>query len=264
MALPLYQVDAFTDRPFAGNPAAICPLEGWLPDATLQAIAAENNLSETAFFVPDPGPDADFALRWFTPTVEVDLCGHATLASAFVLMTILEPGRAAVRFSTKVSGVLTVTRGAADGFDMDFPIVPAEPVAPQSSLTAAMGRAPRALLAGPKWLAVYETEADVLSLAPDFRALAALERDGVIATAQGEAVDFVSRYFAPAAGIDEDPVTGSAHCMLAPYWAARLGKSALTARQISVRGGEVGCRVSGDRVILSGQAALYLVGAIHV
>ena len=264
MPLPIYQVDAFTDRPFAGNPAAVCPLENWLPDETLQAIAAENNLSETAFFVPEPGPAADFALRWFTPTVEVDLCGHATLASAFVVMTILEPDRRSIRFSTNVAGGLTVTRTGDADFAMDFPAARSEPVAPLPALNAAMGKAPSTLLDGPKWLAVYETAADIAALAPDFRAIAALDRDGVIATAPGDAVDFVSRYFAPAAGIDEDPVTGSAHCQLAPYWAERLGKTDLAARQISSRGGDVGCRVIEDRVILSGQAALYLVGAIHV
>ena len=263
MPLPIYQVDAFTDRVFAGNPAAICPLEGWLPDETLQAIAAENNLSETAFFVPDPSPQAEFALRWFTPTVEVDLCGHATLATAFVLMTILEPERTAVRFSTNRHGVLTVTR-EGEGFAMDFPAVPIRPADPVAALDAAMGRAPVALFTGPKLLAVYAEEADVDALVPDLRAVAALDGDGVIATAPGRSVDFVSRYFAPAAGIDEDPVTGSAHCMLAPFWAERLGKADLIGHQISQRGGVVGCRVAGDRVILSGQAVLYLVGAIHV
>ena len=263
MPLPLYQVDAFTDRVFAGNPAAVCPLEGWLPDETLQAIAAENNLSETAFFIPDPGPQADFALRWFTPALEVDLCGHATLASGFVLMTILEPERTLVRFSTNAYGVLTVIREGG-GFAMDFPAIPSQPVDAVPALAAAMGRAPVALYSGPKWLAIYEDEADVAALAPDYRSVAALEGDGVIATAPGRSVDFVSRYFAPAAGIDEDPVTGSAHCILAPYWAGRLGKTDLTAHQISPRGGALGCRVAGDRVILSGQAALYMVGAIHV
>ena len=263
MPLPLYQVDAFTDQVFAGNPAAVCPLEGWLSDETLQAIAAENNLSETAFFVPDPCPEADFALRWFTPTVEVDLCGHATLASGFVSMTILEPERTQVRFSTKMHGVLTVSRRGG-GFAMDFPAIPVQPVDAVPALGTAMGRAPVALLSGPKWLAVYESETDVAALAPDFRAVAALDGDGVIATAPGRSVDFVSRYFAPAAGIDEDPVTGSAHCILAPYWAERLAKTDLTAHQISPRGGALGCRVAGNRVVLSGQAVLYMIGAIHV
>lgn len=263
MGLPLYQVDAFTDRVFAGNPAAVCPLEGWLPDETLLAIAAENNLAETAFIVPDPGPDADFALRWFTPTVEVELCGHATLASAFLVLTVLEPERTVVRFSTRWAGVLTVTRDG-DGFAMDFPAVPAVPAAPQPWLSDALGRAPSAVFSGPNWMAVFESEADIAALSPDVRVLAGLDGCGVIVTAPGERHDFVSRFFAPSVGIDEDPVTGSAHCMLAPYWADRLGKAELKARQISPRGGDVGCRVAGDRVILSGHAVLYLVGAIHV
>lgn len=263
MTLPLYQVDAFTDRVFAGNPAAVCPLEGWLPDETLQAIAAENNVSETAFFVPDPGPEADFALRWFTPTTEVPLCGHATLASAFVLVTILEPERPSVRFSTKASGILTVSR-TGDRLAMDFPAKLCHPTEPDPALNAALGRAPVALFGGPEPLAVYEREADVATLAPDFPALERLVGSFITVTAPGDTVDFVSRVFGPALGIPEDPATGAAHCLLAPYWAERLGRPALTGRQLSARGGEIGCRVVGDRVELSGKAALYLVGAIHV
>jgi len=263
MRLPLYQVDAFTDRVFAGNPAAVVPLESWLPDAQLQAIAAENNLAETAYVLR--GEDA-FELRWFTPAVEVDLCGHATLATAFVLSTLLEPGRDRLDFVTRQAGTLTVTR-EGDLFTLDFPSRPAEPVAaPDPRLVAALGGpAPSAILASRDYLVVYGSEEQVRALSPDMAALATLDRYAVCATAPGrDGVDFVSRFFAPAQGIPEDPVTGSAHCTLIPYWAERLGKTTLTARQVSARGGDLACALAGDRVRIGGKAVLYLEGSITV
>ena len=259
MQLAIYQVDAFTDRLFAGNPAAVCPLDAWLPDATMQAIAAENNLSETAFFVPR-GDDYD--LRWFTPTLETDLCGHATQASGFVVMNRLAPQKTAVRFHTR-SGALTVTR-QGDIFAIDLPAQPPAPCAMPAKTVAALGRKPAEILGAVKYLALYESEADVAALAPDTAALADIDRDGVIVSAPGRDCDFVSRYFAPHAGIPEDPVTGSAHCTLVPYWAKRLGKTKLHARQISRRGGELFCELRGDRVVIGGCAALYLEGRIHI
>lgn len=263
MRLPLYQVDAFTDRVFAGNPAAVVPLESWLPDAQLQAIAAENNLAETAYFLRS---DDVYELRWFTPAVEVDLCGHATLAAAFVISTLLEPGRDRLDFLTRQAGTLTVTRDG-DRFTLDFPSRPAAPVAsPDPGLLAALGGpAPAAVLAGRDYLVVYEDEAAVRALTPDMAALAKLDRFAVCVTAPGTGeVDFVSRLFAPAQGIPEDPVTGSTHCTLIPYWAERLGKTALSARQVSARGGELACALAGDRVRIGGKAVLYLEGRITV
>jgi PhzF family phenazine biosynthesis protein len=259
MELPLYQVDAFASRLFAGNPAAVCPLSRWLPDATMQAIGAENNLSETAFFVPRNG---DYDLRWFTPTIETDLCGHATLASGFVVMTRLAPGRSEVRFHTK-SGLLVVTR-RGDRFALELPAQPPVPVAMPARFLDALGRKPAQVLAATKYLAVYESEADVAALRPDLAVLADIDRDGVVATAPGRDCDFVSRYFAPHAGIPEDPVTGSAHCTLVPYWSKRLGKQTLQARQISRRGGELSCEDRGERVSVAGNAVLYFEGKIHV
>jgi PhzF family phenazine biosynthesis protein len=261
-ALPIYQVDAFTDRPFAGNPAAVCPLKAPIPEALMQDIAAENNLSETAFFHPQG--DA-FSLRWFTPTTEVELCGHATLASAFVLMTELEPTRNEVTFRTQ-SGLLPVRR-RGDELVLDFPAYPAAPAdaATAAAVARALGAAPREVVSARSFFAVFEDAKAVRALRPDFRALAALPT-GVGVTAPGgdesRPVDFVSRYFAPGFGIDEDPVTGSAHCTLAPYWAARLGKQALRARQVSRRGGEISCALAGDRVHIGGQARLVITGTL--
>ncbi|NNG05320.1 MAG: PhzF family phenazine biosynthesis protein [Inquilinus sp.] len=260
MQLSLYQVDAFADAVFGGNLAAVCPLEEWLPDPLMQAIAAENNLPETDFFVAQGD---GYALRWFTPAAEVDLCGHATLATAHVILSRFDPGRDQVAFETNVSGTLTVRR---DGelYVMDFPAWPYQPQQPGPDLAAALGAEPAALYAGPDWMAVFETESQVRALAPDMVALARLDTRGVIATAPGDAVDFVSRFFAPRYGIPEDPVTGSAHCMLTPYWAERLGKTELRARQVSARGGALTCRLAGDRVEIAGRAVLYLEGTIHV
>jgi len=267
MEIPLYQVDAFTDRPFAGNPAAVCPLDAWLPDATLQAIAAENNLSETAFFVPE---GEDYVLRWFTPTTEVDLCGHATLASAFVVLEELTPGAGEVRFHSPRSGPLTVARDGAY-LSMDFPSRPPNPVEARPEVAAALGHpdraAPIGMAANADTIVVeYARQADVAALRPDFAAVLALDRY-VIATAAGSApIDFVSRFFAPNAGVDEDPVTGSAHCVLVPYWAERVGAervgASLRARQISARGGDLWCALRGARVQLKGQAVLVLRGQL--
>lgn len=259
MDLPLYQLDAFASSLFAGNPAAVCPLEGWLPDATLQAIAAENNLSETAFFVRD---GEGYRLRWFTPTVEVELCGHATLASGYVITRYLEPDCDEVRFET-LSGPLGVMR-QGETLTLDFPRHEVRTLAPDPTVAEALGAAPEALFDGPNLMAVFARESDVHDLAPDFVRLAALPAEGVIATAPGESSDFVSRYFAPKAGIPEDPVTGSTHCMLAPYWAERLAKTRLTARQISARGGELALEIRGERVLISGRVVPYLEGWIRL
>jgi predicted PhzF superfamily epimerase YddE/YHI9 len=255
--LPIYQVDAFTDRLFGGNPAAVCPLEAWLPDATMQAIAAENNLAETAFFVRE---GRDYALRWFTPTVEVDLCGHATLASGHIVFSFLEPERESVSFRTLKAGTLAVSR-RADMLVMDFPARPAIPAEAPPGLLAALGGKPHEVLRARDHLIVYGNAAEVAALAPDFAALAKVECWAAIATASGDGgIDFVSRFFAPA----QDPVTGSSHCTLVPYWAKRLGKTELEARQLSRRGGALTCALKGDRVTIAGRAVLYLEGRISV
>jgi predicted PhzF superfamily epimerase YddE/YHI9 len=253
--IPLFQVDAFASRRFAGNPAAVCPLPGWPDDALLQAIAAENNLSETAFLVRET---AGWRIRWFTPQAEVDLCGHATLAAAFVLFERLEPGRMEVEFASQ-SGPLGVRR-EADRLALDFPARPPRPIPPLPALSTALGRAPAELLRARDLCAVYSTEADVRSLRPDFAALTPLGDVGIIATAPGDDCDFVSRFFAPAVGIPEDPVTGSAHATLTPYWAARLGKRSLFARQVSARGGELWVEDRGERVAIAGCAVLVVEG----
>ena len=261
MRLKIFQVDAFADRVFGGNPAAVCPLESWLDDATMQAIAYENNLSETAFFVP---ADDGYDLRWFTPLAEVDLCGHATLASAYVVFHHLRPDADAVAFDTR-SGRLDVTRGE-DGLTMDFPALAAHPVdAPPADLSTGLRAEPVAVFADMDYLALFESEAQVRAIEPDWTALARVDdRRGIIVTAPGETADFVSRFFSPRLGVPEDPVTGSAHCMLAPFWAARLGKTVLRAYQASARGGVVDCTVAGDRVRLTGRAIEYLEGTITV
>ena len=263
MELKLYQVDAFTQRTFSGNPAAIVPLEEWLPDATMQAIALENNLSETAFFVPRGG--GGFDLRWFTPLIEADLCGHATLSTAWVLFNRLGHDRDSVTFHTR-SGPLAVVR-EGDRLVMDFPAQPPaliESAAGIGDVAGALGVEPEAVLAAPYVLAVLDSEATVRAVRPDFRRIAALDNPELIVSAPGTDCDFVSRFFAPAAGIDEDPVTGSAHCILTPYWAKRLGKPEVFARQVSARGGELWCALLGERVSIAGHAALYLEGTIAV
>jgi PhzF family phenazine biosynthesis protein len=266
MKIALYQVDAFSRTVFGGNPAAICPLESWIYDATMQKIAAENALSETAFIVPR---DDEWEIRWFTPVQEVELCGHATLASGYVILTQLQPKRQVVRFHSK-SGQLSVARDG-DRLAMALPRWDPSPIAAPPSLVRALGGPPpREVLAhGSKVVCVYDSAAVVAALRPDMAALAAPNdegRYGVVVTAPGAEYecDFVSRFFAPAAGVDEDPVTGSAHCLLAPFWARQLGRATLYAKQISRRGGELWCSLSGETVTLAGYVAPYLVGEIDV
>ncbi len=261
MRTPLFQIDAFTTRRFAGNPAAVMPMDKFLSDALLQAIAAENNLAETAFLVPEGD---DYRLRWFTPTTEVPLCGHATLASAAVVMERLEPGRSRVVFHS-ASGPLTVNR-VGNKYVMDFPVRLSGPVSMPPGLADALGVAPVEVFANEfNYMALLESAEIVRALAPDITALARLDRDGIIVTAPGdEGYDFVSRYFAPAKGIPEDPVTGGAHCMLTPYWAKRLGKTTFRAFQASSRGGEIICRLAGERVELEGSCVFYLEGEVDI
>ncbi len=256
----MYQVDAFTGKLFHGNPAAICPLDKWLPDETLQAIAAENNLAETAYYVPNGN---GFHLRWFTPGVEVDLCGHATLASAYVIWSIRgEWKENRISFHTK-SGELIVERDG-DLLVMDFPSRPPGPVDVHPGLVDALGAKPKEILAARDYLCVYDSQDEVLALKPNMDKVAATDRFAVIVTAPGKDCDFVSRFFAPAKGVPEDPVTGSAHCTLTPYWSKRLGKTKLHARQVSKRGGEVFCEDRGDRVRMSGRAVKFFEGFIEV
>ena len=259
MKLAMYQVDAFTERRFGGNPAAVVLLKSELPDATLQAIAAENNLSETAFVLPAKD---HYRLRWFTPRMEIDLCGHATLGTAHVLFQTGAARGEAVRFET-ASGTLTVTRERGL-LCMDFPARPPRPVDCPAGLVEALGARPAEVHGARDLMAVFEDEQQVADLNPDIAGIAALEAFSVMATAPGREVDFVSRFFAPKAGIPEDPVTGSAHCTLVPYWAKRLGKKELHARQISARGGELFCEHRGERVILRGRVVEYLRGQIEV
>ena len=264
--LSMFQIDAFTDRVFSGNPAAVCPLDTWIPDDAMQAIAAENNLAETAFFASAEdgrGANGDsYDLRWFTPTVEVELCGHATLATAFLIFERFNRHAETLQFQTR-SGVLSVARQDGKLF-LDFPSYPGTTVDGPAALAAGLGAAPVEVIEGPNYMAVFETEADIAALAPKLELLATLHPRGVIATAPGDAVDFVSRYFAPSFGVPEDSVTGSAHCMLTPYWAKRLGRNKMNARQISARGGALVCEDRGDRVGIGGQAVMYLEGKITV
>jgi len=259
MKIAYYHVDAFASAIFRGNPAGVCPLDAWLPDATLQNIAAENNLAETAFVV---ARDAGFDLRWFTPTIEVDLCGHATLAAAFVLFTERSFPGGQIRFHSR-SGPLSVER-EGEVLTLDFPSRPATPGPTPEALRLGLGAMPAEARKARDFLAVFDREADVRALKPDFAALRTLDCLGIIATAPGMECDFVSRFFAPAAGINEDPATGSSHCTLIPYWAQRLGKTKLFARQVSARGGEMFCKLAGERVRIGGHAALYSRGELEV
>lgn len=259
MRLPFYQVDSFTGTLFRGNPAGVVLLRRWLPEETMQAIAAENNLSETAFVLPRGNA---FELRWFTPLVEVDLCGHATLATAYVLFQEGLSHGDAVQFSTRTD-VLTVRRDGAV-LSMDFPARPADPERVTAQVSDALGATPGELLRSRDLMAVFGNENDVAYLEPRFDLIARLDAPAVIVTAPGNKVDFVSRFFAPKLGIAEDPVTGSAHCTLIPYWGKRLGKKKLLSRQLSKRGGEIRCEDLADRVVIGGEAALYLRGEIEV
>jgi len=260
MKIPIYQIDAFAHAVFSGNPAAVCPLENWLPDATMQAIATENNLSETAFFVRKHDY---YELRWFTPKREVDLCGHATLASAFVVFNFLDPASRKVKFFSSRSGELTVAR-ENDLLKMDFPSQPPEACEPPADLLTGLGGEPKEVLQADDYLVVFGNEEEVATLRPDMQRFGKLDKRGVIVTARGNEVDFVSRFFAPNFGVDEDPVTGSAHCTLIPYWKGKLGKNIFHARQVSARGGELFCADCGDRVTISGQAVLYMQGLIAI
>jgi PhzF family phenazine biosynthesis protein len=259
MEIPFYQIDAFTDRLFTGNPAGVCFLERWLEDSLLQSIAAENNVSETAFLVPAGNR---YELRWFSPKVEVDLCGHATLASAFAVFEYFNSQIQQVQFQTK-SGLLSVER-QGDLLMMDFPARPPEPCLPPEQMTEILGIAPLQTLLARDLLVVYEKEDQVRRLKPDLKRVAALEPFAVIVTAPGKNSDFVSRFFAPKAGVPEDPVTGSAHCSLIPYWSKRLGKKELHALQLSERGGELFCIDQGDRVSIGGRAVAFLSGTIRI
>lgn len=259
MKLPIYQVDAFAESRFEGNPAAVCPLENWLPDSLLQAISAENNLSETAFYVKN-GDRYD--LRWFTPTSEVDLCGHATLATAYIIFQQTDAEQSEIVFDSR-SGELRVTK-QGELLTLDFPEQIGEPCATPIPLIEGLGATPIATYRAMDYMAVFETEEQIATMSPDFKRLMDLDLRGVIVTAHGNHVDFVSRVFAPNYGVNEDPVTGSAHCTLAPYWGEKLGKRQLSARQLSKRGGSLHCELQGDRVLISGKVAPYLEGSIEV
>ncbi len=259
MRLPLYQIDAFASRPFAGNPAAVVPLAAWLPDDLMQAIAAENALSETAFFAPEGD---GHRIRWFTPACEVDLCGHATLASAFVYFTELEPRRTAITFQSR-SGPLSVAR-EGDLLVLDFPSRPPAPAGPLMGLAEALGAPPLELWRARDLVAVLDSEATVRALQPDLTALARFDEFAIIVTAKGQEADFVSRFFAPRKGVPEDPVTGSAHATLVPFWAQRLGKAKLRALQVSPRAGELFCEAKGDRVAIAGRAVKVLEGTFFL
>lgn len=259
MKLPIFQIDAFAEARFQGNPAAVCPLEEWLPDDILQSIAEENNLAETAFYVANDGL---YELRWFTPAKEVDLCGHATLAAAHVILESTSPAGARVTFESR-SGPLHVFR-ENDLLTLDFPAQAGIACAVPAGMVEALGASPNACYRAMDYMAVFENEEEIAALTPDFRLLSALDLRGVIVTAPGGTSDFVSRFFAPNYGIDEDPVTGSAHCTLAPYWAERLGKRVLSARQLSKRTGELRCRVDGNRVFISGGSVTFMSGTIEI
>lgn len=261
MRIPLYQVDAFASRVFAGNPAAVCLLDRWVDDSILQAVAAENNLSETAFLVRN---NEGFDLRWFTPVTEVALCGHATLASAFILFTYQKWPGEQIRFQTRKSGVLVVTK-RDDLLEMDFPAKPAYAQTPPAGLNEAFQVTPQEVLGSEEdLLVVLDSERTVKAMQPDFFALERVACRGIIITARGDRSDFVSRFFAPRVGIPEDPVTGSSHCVLVPYWAGVFRKNDLHAFQVSKRGGELFCKHAGERVKISGKAVLYMEGTITI
>lgn len=260
--LPIYQVDAFTDQLYKGNPAAVCIMQQWLPDQLMQEIAAENNLAETAFIIPHGN---DFAIRWFTPATEVDLCGHATLASAYVFFEVMHYAHEVIHFHSQRSGILKVRR-EQDMLWMDFPSdqITAVPDAIKESIAQCIGFAPMALYKGKTdYMAALEHEEQVRQLKVNLDAISQLDARGLIVTAPGTAVDFVSRFFAPQSGIDEDPVTGSAHTTMIPYWARKLHKTNLTAAQCSPRGGQIACVYNQDRCLIGGHARLYLTGQIR-
>jgi predicted PhzF superfamily epimerase YddE/YHI9 len=264
MEIPFYWVDAFTDRAFGGNPAGVCPLDAWLDDDLMQKLAWQHGLSETAFFVRTG--DHRYQLRWFTPATEVDLCGHATLAAAHVLFNERGIPGPEIMFDSR-SGPLRVSRAESQRLRLDFPVRPVGDARDPGKLLAALGKLPESVALSPAcWLAVFPRAADVRTLAPEMGVLSMLKPGRCIVTAPGDepGLDFVSRFFAPDAGIPEDPVTGSAHCTLAPYWAARLGRKQLHAKQVSRRGGELWCTLADDRVHIAGQAVTYLRGQIEL
>lgn len=259
MKIPYYHVDAFTSDIFSGNPAGVCLLDSWLDDVLLQNIAAENYLPETAFIVPEGN---SYALRWFTPTIEMDLCGHATLAAAYILDLVKDVNSWPIRFATK-SGILTVAK-ENDLYFLDFPSRPAVPCSAPDDLIDGLGSTPRKVFISRDYLAVFDQEEEIVKLAPDFDTLATLDCLGIIVTAPGRKADFVSRFFAPGAGIPEDPVTGSSHCTLIPYWSEQTGKQHMVARQLSSRSGELICENKNERVHIGGRAVLYHSGTIQI
>jgi len=261
MKLKIYQVDAFTDKVFSGNPAAVCPLDNWPDDSLMQKIAMENNLAETAFYVKTGN---EYQIRWFTPTVEVDLCGHATLAAAFVLFNFENHREAEIRFHSPRSGELIVTK-QGDFLTLNFPTDTFEPVELTSELTAGFNIMPVEAYKGKTdYMLVFENESQVKELIPEINLIGKIVARGIIITAPGDTADFVSRFFAPQSGVNEDPVTGSAHTTLTPYWAKRLGQKELSAIQLSSRKGWLNCKYLNERVEISGQARLYLKGEIDV
>ncbi len=260
MKIPAYHIDAFAGKVFSGNPAMVCPLDGWLDDETLQLITRENSLPVTAFFVEEQD---HYALRWFTPTVELELCGHGTLAAATVVLEVLDPAKESVTFRAQGGTFPVVKQGPL--LSLDFPVQEAVPCETRpEDLVRALGREPAEILKGPGYLAVYEAEADIRAITPDMELLRAVEGRGVIVTAKGETADFVSRYFAPKMGIPEDAATGSSHCTLAPYWTKRLGQRRLHALQLSQRGGELWCEVLEDRVRIAARTVRYAEGFLYV
>jgi predicted PhzF superfamily epimerase YddE/YHI9 len=255
----MYHIDAFTDRVFGGNPAAVVLLDDWLPDSVLAAIAAENNLPETAFVI---ARGEVMPLRWLTPTVEVDLCGHATLAAAHVILNHVRPAAASVTFSTR-SGNLMVTRDR-DMLSMDFPARPGQPIEITGDLCSALGERPSEVYLARDLLAIYADESRIRKFQPDFRRIESLPAFALIISAPGDTADYVYRFFAPCQGIPEDPATGSANCTLVPYWTNRLGKPDLTANQLSARGGALRCSLRGERVLIAGRTVEYLQGEITI
>ena len=261
MKIKIYQIDSFTNKVFAGNPAAVCVLESWLEDKLMQHIAAENNLSETAFTVKN---GHNYDIRWFTPTAEVALCGHATLATAFVLFNFVEPNAEVINFESRHSGSLRVTKNA-DLFILNFPADSPNEVEPIPKLIEAIGKVPEKVLKGKTdYLLIYTNQHEIEEVEPDFSQLLKIDARGIIVSAPGNDVDFVSRFFGPVVGVNEDPVTGSAHTTLIPYWASRLGKKHMLAKQLSKRGGDLTCDFLGERVNISGKAVLYMIAEVQL
>jgi len=259
MKIPIYQLDTFTDRLFSGNPAAVCPLDKWLEDDVMQSIAAENNLSETAFFVKDGNA---YNIRWFTPVSEVDLCGHATLASAYIYFKYIKHGGQTIKFNSH-GGELIVNKDSYR-LSMDFPARMPEKASLSDSLLSTLNIQPVEILASEDYMLVYENQDQIIDFNPPFKKLKEIGLRGLMITAPGKDCDFVSRFFAPKYGIDEDPVTGSSHCSLVPYWSKKLKKNTLHARQLSARGGELFCEMKNNRVIISGKVVEYMRGMIEI